>query len=222
MIRNVDVSEISDGRLYRLSDMVKVGCGDCEGCSSCCREVGDTIILDPLDVTRLCEACGKDFEGLLGERVELGFVDGAILPHLYLAEGEGCTFLNGEGRCQIHPYRPGFCRIFPLARYYHDGTFSYILQTGECKKESTVKVKVEKWVDTPRVKTYDRFVADWHFFIQAVGRTMQEVSEEVRGQLASYILRLFYQKPYEGDFYEAFYGRLKEAREVLDDVRGEG
>ena len=189
--------------------------------------MGDTIILDPLDVWRLGKACQMDFEGMLGERIELGFVDGAILPHLRLTEeGEGCTFLNSEGRCGIHPYRPGFCRIFPLGRYYHDGTFSYILQEGECKKGGRVKIKVRKWVDTPNVVRYDRYICDWHFFIRELGEVMQAVTKETASDLSLYILKLFYGKNYPVDSYEDFYAefdsRLSEAKEVLLDVKGEG
>ncbi len=39
-----------------------------------------------------------------------------ILPNLKMSgEGEACTFLNEEGRCRIHPCRPGICRMFRLA-----------------------------------------------------------------------------------------------------------
>lgn len=41
MKRNVDLNEISDGRLYSANDMVKVECGDCAGCSACCSEYGN-------------------------------------------------------------------------------------------------------------------------------------------------------------------------------------
>ena len=50
MIRDVDINEISDGRRYRSGDMVKIGCAECTGCSECCRQVDDTIILDPYDI----------------------------------------------------------------------------------------------------------------------------------------------------------------------------
>ena len=56
MKRNVSLEEISDGRLYDENDMVKVGCSDCKGCSSCCRGMGESIILDPLDIWQL--SCG--------------------------------------------------------------------------------------------------------------------------------------------------------------------
>ena len=47
MKREVDLNEISDGRLYSSGDMVKVDCHDCEGCSACCQGMGNSIILDP-------------------------------------------------------------------------------------------------------------------------------------------------------------------------------
>lgn len=53
MKREVDLNEISDGRLYSSGDMVKVDCHDCEGCSACCQGMGDSILLDPMDLWRL-------------------------------------------------------------------------------------------------------------------------------------------------------------------------
>ena len=53
MKRNIDLNEISDGRLYSSGDMVKADCHDCAGCSACCRGMGDSIKLDPMDIWRL-------------------------------------------------------------------------------------------------------------------------------------------------------------------------
>ena len=47
MIREVDLQEISDGKLYTANDLVKAGCNDCAGCSACCRGMGNSIVLDP-------------------------------------------------------------------------------------------------------------------------------------------------------------------------------
>lgn len=65
MEREIDLREVSDGRLYTSADMVKLGCNDCSGCSECCRGVEDTIILDPYDISQLCRALKTDFQGLL-------------------------------------------------------------------------------------------------------------------------------------------------------------
>ena len=32
MEREIDLAEVSDGKLYGAEDLVKVGCGDCAGC----------------------------------------------------------------------------------------------------------------------------------------------------------------------------------------------
>ena len=50
MNRYIDLKEVSDGKLYTSNDLVKAGCGDCAGCSSCCETMADTIILDPMDL----------------------------------------------------------------------------------------------------------------------------------------------------------------------------
>ena len=107
MLRNIDLDEISDGKLYTAGDLAKVGCQDCEGCCDCCCQMGDTIILDPLDVWQLMQGRGKSFEQLLDESVDLHVQDGVILPNLKMAgEKEQCVYLNEKGRCSIHPFRP--------------------------------------------------------------------------------------------------------------------
>lgn len=115
MLRNVDLQEISDGKLYGSNDMVKADCGGCKGCSSCCRGMGESILLDPFDLFRLCKGTSRTFEELMDTALELHVVDGIILPSLKMCgPDESCHFLNTEGRCSIHPYRPGICRLFPL------------------------------------------------------------------------------------------------------------
>ena len=72
--------------------------------------------------------------------------------------------MNRDG-CSIHDFRPGFCRLFPLGRFYENGGFKYFLQIHECKKTSRSKIKVKKWIDTPDLCQYEKFVADWHYFL---------------------------------------------------------
>lgn len=220
MKRNVTLEEISDGNLYEANDMVKADCQDCKGCSDCCQGMGDTVILDPLDVHRLCAGLKKSPEELLGSVVELGITDGNILPHLAMrGEQERCVFLNTEGRCSIHDIRPGFCRLFPLGRYYTEDGFKYILQIHECKKKNRSKIKVKKWLDTPNLKQYEKFVLDWHNFLLDVQEVFYETEDETLVKnLNMYVLSRFYYTPYkeEKDFYPQFYVRLEEAKKLLD------
>lgn len=163
MLRNCSLDEISDGRLYEANDMVKAYCNECKGCHACCEGMGESIILDPLDIYRLTKETGKSFEALLADTVELNVVDGLILPNIKMVDGK-CSFLNEAGRCSIHAARPGFCRLFPLGRYYEDGGFKYFLQIHECERAGKVKVKVSKWIDTPDLQKNTEYINRWHDF----------------------------------------------------------
>ncbi len=218
MKRAVTLEEISDGKLYGLNDMVKADCNDCEGCSACCRGMGSSITLDPLDTWRLTQGLGITFEQLLQSHVELGVVDGVILPNLKMAEqGDACTFLDEQGRCLVHQIRPGICRLFPLGRYYEGDSFRYFLQTHECKKDNRTKIKVKKWIDTPDIQKYETFINQWHYFLKGIQeRTELGVDEDFAKQASMYLLKLFYMKAYtEADFYQEFALRLDEAQAVF-------
>lgn len=220
MLRECDLSKISDGKKYTLSDMVKADCGGCIGCSDCCHGMGSSIVLDPLDFYRISVHLGLRFEALLGDKLELNIVDGVILPNLQMAEhGDGaCVFLNEEGRCGIHPARPGICRIFPLGRLYEEGGFSYILQIHECKKGNRAKVKVGKWIDTPDIKRNQQFVSDWHYFLKAVQAELLSRGEDAYiKKITMQILQSFYVEPYlqDMDFYQQFYRRFEQMKKWI-------
>ena len=114
MRRELDINEVSDGKLYTSNDMVKMGCDDCSGCSDCCEGMGESILLDSYDIYQLTKNLGCSFDALLGggtlgqEVIGLGIVDGLILPHLNMVgEWERCVFLSDEGRCKIHAFSSG-------------------------------------------------------------------------------------------------------------------
>ena len=223
MKREGTLKELSDGRLYDKNDMVRADCQGCRGCSECCRGMGDSIVLDPLDVYRLSEGLRLPAEELFRTVLELGVCDGNLLPHLRSGETgekqEACVFLNTEGRCRIHPYRPGFCRMFPLGRYYENGGFHYILQIHECPKKDRSKIKVKKWLDTPELDRYEKFVTDWHYFLLDIQEVLSRSQDEnLIRNLSLYVVNRFYMKPYDSSrgFYQQFYERLAEGRSLLE------
>lgn len=200
MKRQVSLDEISDGRLYGRNDMVKVGCNDCRGCSQCCSGMGNTVVLDPLDIYRLTVNLGLTFEELMADKIELNVVDGIILPNLKMSSGtQTCAFLNEAGRCSIHPQRPGICRLFPLGRYYEKErrSFRYFHQVQECPAPGKTKIKVEKWMDTPNLSRYERFVNDWHYFLEDVQERLKREQDEAGVKnINLFILKLFYLRAY--------------------------
>ncbi len=212
MLREIDLNEISDGKLYGINDLVKAGCNDCKGCADCCRGMGESVILDPFDIYNLSKGTGKNFDGLLKENVALRVVDGLILPYLMMTgDNEQCTFLNDEGRCNIHAYRPGFCRLFPLGRVYDDAGFKYFLQVNECTYANRTKVKVKKWIDVTEPGRYEQFIKNWHFFQKNIQHRLNVVDDmSLRKKITMLIIQIFYQTAYEtDDFYNEFGERLK-------------
>ena len=219
MKRNVDINEISDGRLYSSGDMVKADCHDCEGCSECCRGMGSSIILDPMDIWRIQKGIGKGFQALLEEgKIELNMADGMILPDLKMdTEREACPFLDSRGRCSIHACRPGLCRLFPLGRYYEENGFKYFIQIHECRKQDRGKIKIKKWLGIPNLKAYENYIMEWHAFLNQCENALETLSEENVRILEMYVLRRFYETAYmaadENGFYEEFSSRLGGVRE---------
>ncbi|WP_029320829.1 YkgJ family cysteine cluster protein [Butyrivibrio sp. AE3004] len=228
MLRDVDLKDISDGKLYDIGDMAKLGVDDCSGCHACCCGMGDSITLDPYDVFRLEKGLGKTFEELLSENLELRVADGIILPCLKMMSGksqnqtgrneersisdkESCTFLNDAGRCSIHPFRPGICRLFPLGRIFENNTHRYFLQVNECHKERQTKIKIKKWIDTPELGRYEAYIDKWHYFIKNISDKAEDMPEVELKAVNMQILQNFFIAPYDinSDFYEQFYGRLE-------------
>ena len=119
---------------------------------------------------------------------------------------------------QIHSYRPGICRMFPLGRVYEDHSFQYFLQVHECKKNNRTKIKVKKWLDIPDAARYDRYINDWHYFIKDIQEQVRAMEDEqaVKAICLS-SLKEFYMTPYDtdADFYPQFTNRLDYFRNNL-------
>ncbi len=215
-----NLERISDGKLYTNHDMAKIGCHDCTGCSHCCRGMGQSIILDPYDAFLLSFGLHKTFEQLLMTSVELHVVDRLIIPNLVMrTETDTCVFLDDDGRCRIHAFRPGLCRIFPLGRHYEKDTLRYFVLTDACPMHNKTKMKLEKWLDTPNLKEKQQFLITWHAFVKRIRRRLAECGDAEARAVNVAFLQFFYLKPYNiesdkdpftvSDFYEEFYKRLK-------------
>ncbi len=71
---------------------------------------------------------------------------------------------------------------------------------------------MRKWIDTPDVKRYEKFVSDWHFFLKRLEREMEENEDQtLANKISMYVLKQFYLMPYEKDqdFYDQFGKRLE-------------
>lgn len=216
MNRYIDFDEETDGKRYSGKDMARLGCNDCNGCHKCCTGMGKSIVLDPYDIYMLKKCLKRNFDDLVNSVIELSVTDNLILPNLLLTgEDEHCTLLDDNGRCSIHESRPGFCRMFPLGRIYENGTFSYFLQTKECRNNKT-KVKIDKWIGIKDFEKYEKFVNDWHYFLKDMDKIISK-DESMKKNAVIVVLKIFYwELPVEKDFYEEFYARLDKINNIIN------
>ena len=224
MLREIDINEISDGLRYTKDSMVKIGCNECSGCSQCCHDMGNSIVLDPYDIFMLCKGLKCDFGYLMSQYIELNVVDGIIQPNIKMLSpnsiggfnsstptgNEKCGFLGDDGRCRIHAFRPGFCRLFPLGRIYENDSFTYFNQIHECPYPTKTKVKVKKWLDIPNLGEYEKYILIWHNFLKDSIKKLDSLDDEGIKNLHMSILNVMYVQPYDisEDFYLQFNDRL--------------
>ena len=206
-------------KLLTSRDLAKISCKACNGCGECCHGMDDTIHLDPYDIFMLTGNLKKSFSDLVNVRIGLHVDGGLVLPYL-LMRGDNvcCSFLGDNGRCQIHDFRPGFCRLFPLGREYDGKTFRYFVTDGGCNMPGKTKVRIDRWLEIPDLKRYEAFVTRWHYFVQSLQEMLYEKKDaELNRKIALFILEMFYERPYNfsGDFYEQVNRRIDLANEAV-------
>lgn len=215
-------NEQTDGNLYELNDMLKLSCQDCAGCFACCEGMGNSVVLTPYDVFELERNLGVTFEQLMQEKIELAVSDGMILPNLKMAgEQERCGFLNEEGRCSIHAFRPGICRLFPLGRQYGGNEIHYIFLEHACPKPNKTKIKIKKWLGIPDIEQNETFLLNWHRLKKQVMELLEQTKDDAMAkELNMYLLNLFYVNPYDvkQDFYLQFEARKSVAEKLISQL----
>ncbi len=204
-------------RLYTVNDMAKAGCNDCQGCFSCCQGMGDSIVLDPYDIWQLEKNTGASFAGLMQKEIELHVENGLILPNLKMQEKTGaCAFLNEKGRCGIHDFRPGLCRLFPLGRKYENEKLYYFVLEDACKGRIHTKLKIKKQLGIEDIRNYEEFLTKWHGLRKDLQTKIAQSSDEYVKDINMKFLRIFYEAQYTlEDFFTQFEERRKNFLSVI-------
>lgn len=213
------LEDISDGHIYDIEDMVKADTRGCNGCSVCCHDIGDLVVLTPFDVYELVNHLGMSFDTLLIDKLALREEKQILLPYLKMqGDSKACSFLSEEGRCTIHGCRPNICRLFPLGRIYERDNFKYFLQVDNCVEPNLGEVKVREWIGIKDYEQNKAFILEWHNLLKALAFRMKFIHEDSEKEaLHNYLLDTFYRlQVNEGeDFYTTFDKRLSSAKKEL-------
>lgn len=220
MKREIDINEISDGKLYDIDDLVRADTAGCGGCSACCHGVGELVHLNPFDVFCIRKATGLTFDALLSDMLVLRPNGKLLQPHLGMHdESEACRFLSTEGRCTIHEHRPSICRLFPLGRVYDDQRdFKYILLKGACVKPKLDKIRVSKWINIDDYDANKTFLLEWYRLNKALTFRMKFVREQPEiDAVNEFLFETFYriEAADASGFYALFHEKLPGAKNKL-------
>ena len=211
------LNEISDGKLYDIEDMVKADTCGCNGCSDCCKDVGDLVVLTPFVIYEMTTYLNTDFDKLLGDKILLRENNKITLPYLKMQdENKNCSFLDKNGRCTIHLKRPNICRLFPLGRAYQDNDFKYFLQVDNCPKDELKDVKVSQWINIENYNENKKFILEWYKFIKALTFRLKFVRDEKEiAHINEILLDNFYRVKIDNDFYKSFEELLPKVKNKL-------
>lgn len=211
------LDKISDGRLYDIEDVVKADTCGCDGCSDCCKDVGDLVVLTPFDIYEMTTYLNTDFDKLLGDKILLRENNKITLPYLKMQdENKNCSFLDKNGRCTIHLKRPNICRLFPLGRAYQDNDFKYFLQVDNCPKDELKDVKVSQWINIENYNENKKFILEWYKFIKALTFRLKFVRDEKEiAHINEILLDNFYRVKIDNDFYKSFEELLPKVKNKL-------
>ena len=217
MRTTIILDNISDGRLYDIEDVVKADTCGCDGCSDCCKDVGDLVVLTPFDIYEITNYLNMDFDKLIGDKIVLRENNKIVLPYLKMQEkNKNCSFLDEKGRCTIHLKRPNICRLFPLGRAYQDNDFKYFLQVDNCPKDELKDVKVSQWINIENYNENKKFILEWYKFIKALTFRLKFVRDEKEiAHINEILLDNFYRVKIDNDFYKSFEELLPKVKNKL-------
>lgn len=219
---------------YTKCDSAIISCNDCKGCSKCCENMGDTIVLDPYDIwmitsnLKIAGGHAVTYDILVSEDgpFELTNQNGLVLPSIKMVADERkkapeksgcCPFLNQLGRCSIHSIRPGLCRLFPLGRNFYEDHITYFVLEGElgCPSKEKSEAEIANWLAIPDIEKYEAFQLSWHTIkknlLSAISEGFSDgtLSMTDASKLISRFLTIFYATNYGSDFFASYEENVK-------------
>lgn len=143
---------IKNTKKVSLKDYV---CFRCTGCGECCRQVKESVALEPLDVFRITQYLRERdpsircIEDVLDRyMVPIILTDTGYMMYAMATEGEDhhCVFLRNS-RCMIHEAKPRACRVYPLvAGPAEHGGLEYMISTEKAHHFAGPKIRVKAWM----------------------------------------------------------------------------
>lgn len=220
-----EVSNLTNIRSVALNERVPFHCRLCAGC---CRNVKDSIMLEPMDAYRLARYMQEQGEPVYGtEDVLADYAHAAWLADsfpVFLLNTAGtsdiCIFLK-EGRCSVYEARPRVCRMYPftVAPGERGRDFQYFLCTEKAHHFADGLVIAKDWLSQnfPR-EVRDVLKAEYDA-MPSIGQNIRAMGEE---QFKKRLFQFLFYRYYNYELDESFLPQFRYNLEKLKKLTGGG
>lgn len=204
----------------------------CQRCGRCCRNLEDSLMLEPLDVYNIsrhlreqgCEILGP--EDMLSQYAHPNLLDG-VYPMFQVntvGEDHACVFLK-DGSCSVYAARPQVCRMYPFGA--EPGTrgrdFCYYLCTEQPHHFENGMVTVNDWLSENFSKTAREFLKAHYELLPLLGKTLRALGDMSSGVAFRTLYYLYFgydlSKPFLPQYRANMAELMKELAKEADKVQ---
>jgi len=182
----------------------------CQRCGACCRQVEDSIMLEPMDIYRLSRFLrerGESIEGPEDMLAQYTHPDMLVdrLP-IFLLNTDGpenaCVFLK-DGRCSVYEARPRVCRLYPftVAPGERGRDFLYCLCTERPHHFTGGTVSAKDWFRENFPKDARSFLKEDFDALPILGKNAVDMGER---RFKSLIFQFLFYRYYNYDLDKPF------------------
>lgn len=186
----------------------------CSACGACCKNVRDSIILEPLDAFRIVREYIKNGFAGTGDEVLDQIADlkelsrGFYLFVLKTVNDSGVCGMLKDNRCTIYPARPRTCRLYPFTvDPSADGSMKWYLCTEQSHHFGKGSVTAREWHRRNLSGEDEEYLREEYRALPELGRLIRNISDADLHEAEKQTL-LFRYRAY--DYSQSFLPQYKE------------
>lgn len=156
----------------------------CSSCGACCKNVRDSIVLEPLDAFRIVwEYIKNGFTGtgddILNQICDLKELSrGFDVFVLKTINDSGVCGMLKDNRCTIYPARPRTCRLYPFTvDPSADGSMKWYLCTEQSHHFGKSSVTAREWQRRNLSGEDEEYLREECRVLPELGRLMRNISD---------------------------------------------
>ena len=172
----------------------------CSRCGGCCRNVRDSVMLEPYDAYRLTKHLCRDAPEVTIEDVLLRYSEMKPLSRGYnvfvlktVNDSGICLFLQNN-KCSVYTARPRTCRIYPFSVAPADGgiRLQWFLCTERAEHFGEGHITPREWQRKYLPREEESILLAEFEAVREIGKLMRRVPEQRLVRAAAHVLLFSY------------------------------